>query len=91
MAVSLRSECKAEGEGSKRSDGPPFVEATVVLTNLDTRTNVTQGSNQLVGEVPTGNNNEDEFRRICLTSKMEDISNMLQEKGCVVKKGRWVP
>ena len=91
MAVSPRSECKAEGEGSKRSDGPPFVEATVVLTHLDTRTNVIREAISFVGEDPTGDKNEVEFLRICLTSKMEDISNMLQEKGCVVKKGRWVP
>jgi hypothetical protein len=86
-------EIRMQGRGRgvrKRPDGPPFVEATVVLTHLDTRTNVIREAISFVGEAPTSEKEDVEFLRICMTSRMEDLGDTLQAKGCVVKKGRWV-
>jgi hypothetical protein len=86
-------EIRMQGRGRgvrKRPDAPPFVEAAVILTHWDSRTNVIREAVSFVGEVATAAKDEVEFLRICLNSEMEDLSSMLQEKGCVVKKGRWV-
>ena len=78
-------EIRVQGIGRgvrRRFDGPPFVEAAVIMTHLDTRAKVVREAVSFVGEVPSADQNEVEFLRNCMTTRMEELSDILRDKGC---------
>jgi di/tripeptidase len=86
-------EIRIQGRGrglQQGHEGPRKVEASIIVTHLDSRKNIIRESIIYVGEVDGDNEEEVEALKQRMLTHIEEVRERVKDRGCIVKNGRWV-